>query len=98
MLGGAPVGRVGEQTLDAIWNSAKMQRMRRLHVEGRAGEIDICSRCCVAIPHPMLVVGSLLVHGRWVRRVLPLVERMTRRLFTPPRAKGSRPGLVEIKR
>jgi radical SAM protein with 4Fe4S-binding SPASM domain len=98
MLGGAPVGRVGVETLEEIWNSAEMQRMRRLHVDGRAGEIDICSRCCIAIPHPTLVVGSLLVHGRWVRRVLPLVERIARRLFTHPRAEGSRAGLVEIKR
>jgi hypothetical protein len=89
---------VGEQALEEIWNSAGMQRMRRLHVAGRAGEIDICSRCCIAIPHPLLVVGSLLVHGRWVRRVLPLVERIARRLFTHPRAKGSRADLVEIKR
>jgi MoaA/NifB/PqqE/SkfB family radical SAM enzyme len=87
MLGGQPVGRVGEQSLYEIWNSDQMQRMRLLHVQGRAGEIGICSRCCIAIPHPALVVGSLMVHGRWVRRVLPLVERIGRRLFTPPRAR-----------
>ena len=53
-----------------------MQRMRRLHVMGRAGEIDICSRCCTTIPHPALVAGSLLFHGKTVRRLLPLIERM----------------------
>ncbi len=45
MLDGAPVGNVGGQPLEEIWNSDEMQRMRRLHVEGRAGEIGICSRC-----------------------------------------------------
>ena len=76
MLGGRPVGHVGQATLTQIWNSEEMQWMRRLHTSGRAGEIDICSRCCTTIPHPALVVASLLLHGRTVRRLLPLVERL----------------------
>ena len=76
MLDGRPVGNVGAQALPEIWNSDEMQRMRRLHASGRAGEIAICSRCCTTIPHPLLVAGSLLLHGRTVRRFLPWVERM----------------------
>ncbi len=91
MLEGEPVGNIGSQPLKAIWNSDAMRRMRRLHVSGRAGEIDICSRCCTTIPHPVLVAGSLMLHGSTVRRLLPLVERLTYlaklpgRLLTPPR-------------
>jgi radical SAM protein with 4Fe4S-binding SPASM domain len=91
MLGGGPVGRIGEQSLQQIWNSDDMRRMRWLHVTGRAGEIDVCSHCCTTIPHPALVVGSLLLHGRTVRRLLPLIERLTylsrlpSRLLRPPR-------------
>jgi radical SAM protein with 4Fe4S-binding SPASM domain len=91
MLGGQPVGRIGEQPLPAIFNSPEMQRMRRLHVTGRAGEIDICARCCTTIPHPALVAGSLLLHGKTVRRLLPLVERavylskLPGRLLHPPK-------------
>jgi len=91
MLDGKPLGRVGEQPLEAIFNSDEMQRMRRLHAEGRAGEVDICSRCCTTIPHPALVAGSLLFHGKTVRSWLPLVERMIylsklpSRLLRPPR-------------
>ena len=48
-----------------------MQQMRRLHATGRGGEIDICARCCTTIPHPALVAGSLLLHGKTVRRLLP---------------------------
>ncbi len=93
MLDGAPIGRVGEQSLEQIWNSPEMRRMRRLHLAGRAGEIDICSRCLTTIPHPLLVVGSLLFDGRFVRRLLPVIERMVylsklpKRLLRPP-AKG----------
>jgi len=91
MLDGKPVGKAGSQTVAEIWNSDEMQRMRRAHVEGRAGEIDICARCCTTIPHPLLVAASLLVHGRTVRKALPMVERMAYfwrlplRLLRPPK-------------
>ena len=95
------------EPLTEIWNSDEMQRMRRLHVAGRAGEIDVCSRCCTTIPHPALVAGSLMLHGRTVRKLLPWVERLVyfsklpRWLLTPPkkdaraswcRLSGNRPG------
>ncbi|MBI5086776.1 MAG: radical SAM protein [Acidobacteria bacterium] len=76
MLDGAPVGNVGAQKLLQIFDGEEMRRMRRLHVEGKAGEIDICSRCCTTIPHPLLVAGSLLMNGRTVRAWLPVVERL----------------------
>jgi radical SAM protein with 4Fe4S-binding SPASM domain len=76
MLDGAPIGKIGEQPLADIFNSSAMQEMRKLHVAGRAGEIGICSRCRTSIPHPALVAGSLVFHGKTVRRLLPLVERL----------------------
>jgi radical SAM protein with 4Fe4S-binding SPASM domain len=77
MLDGAPLGNIETETLVNIWNSETMQEMRRLHASGRGGEVDICSRCCTTIPHPALVTGSLVLHGRTVRRLLPVVERLT---------------------
>ncbi len=76
MLDGEPVGDLREQSLQEVFNSSLMQTLRRFHKEGRAGEVDMCARCCTAIPHPVLVAGSLLVHGKWVRKALPLVERL----------------------
>jgi radical SAM protein with 4Fe4S-binding SPASM domain len=86
------VGNLQESPLEEIWNSDEMQRMRRLHVAGRAGEIDVCAKCCTTIPHPALVVGSLVLHGKTVRRLLPIVERLTylsklpKSLLKPPQA------------
>ncbi|MGA2117361.1 MAG: radical SAM protein [Bryobacteraceae bacterium] len=98
MLDGAPLGNLERDSLVGIWNGQAMEGMRRLHAAGRAGEIDICSRCCTTIPHPALVAGSLLLDGRTVRRLLPLVERLTylsklpRRLLRPPaRVGGTEP-------
>jgi hypothetical protein len=91
MLDGKPIGRIGDQPLINIWNSEEMQRMRALHVAGRGGEVDICSRCCTTIPHPALVAGSLVLHGKTVRRLLPMVERLTyfkklpKKLLSPPK-------------
>jgi radical SAM protein with 4Fe4S-binding SPASM domain len=102
MLDGKPVGHIGERPIGEIWNSEEMVRMRRLHVTGRAGEIDICSRCCTTIPHPALVVGSLLFHGRLVRRFLPAIERLVyfsklpKRLLQPPKPPTERQELVRI--
>jgi radical SAM protein with 4Fe4S-binding SPASM domain len=76
MLDGAPVGHLAELSLPEIFNSEEMRRLRRLHAAGRAGEIDMCARCCTAIPHPLLVAGSLLLHGKWVRRAMPVIERL----------------------
>jgi len=76
MLDGAPVGHLADQSLPEIFNSDEMRRLRRLHAAGRAGEIDMCARCCTAIPHPLLVAGSLLLHGKWVRRAMPVIERL----------------------
>ncbi len=104
MLDGAPVGSIGRQPLESIWNSAEMMRMRRLHASGQAGEIDICARCCTTIPHPVLVAGSLLLHGRTVRRALPAIERLTyfsklpSRLLRPPAKEARREDLVQIAR
>lgn len=102
MLGGKPLGRIGERPLAEIWNSPEMQGMRRLHVQGRAGEIEICSRCCTTIPHPLLVAGSLVFHGRTVRRLLPWIERVAyfsrlpAKLLKPPRAAGRQREVVRI--
>ncbi|MCX7603254.1 MAG: radical SAM protein [Bryobacteraceae bacterium] len=100
MLDGQPVGSLRRQALREIFNGAPMRQMRRLHAQGRAAEIDICARCCTVIPHPILAAGSLLLHGRIVRALLPLVERWSYRLFggrmLKPQAAPAPQPLVQI--
>jgi radical SAM protein with 4Fe4S-binding SPASM domain len=103
MLDGKPAGNLGSDPLAEIWNSALMQKWRRYHVEGRAGEIGVCSRCFTTIPHPALVAGSLILHGKTVRSLLPLVERLVyfsklpARWLNPPKPViATRSDLVQI--
>jgi len=102
MLDGRPLGNVADAPLPEIWNAAEMQRMRALHTAGRAGEIEMCSRCRTTIPHPALVAGSLLLHGRTVRKWLPRIERLIytsklpRSLLTPPAKNSPETELVQI--
>ena len=35
----------GQQRLREIWNGDAYRRVRRLHIEGRDGEIDLCKGC-----------------------------------------------------
>ena len=91
MLGGEPVGNILRDGLERIWNGSEMRRMREAHARGHGGDIDVCSRCCTTIPHPLLVTGSLVFHGATVRKLLPWVERLVYlarvpgRWLTPPR-------------
>jgi radical SAM protein with 4Fe4S-binding SPASM domain len=73
-LGGAPVGDLNVEDLPEIFNSGEMQQLRKMHSEGRAAEIDMCARCGAAVPHPLFIAGSLLLHAKYVRRLLPVVE------------------------
>lgn len=93
-LDGAPIGRIGEQSLQQMWNTDTIRHMRRLHAAGRAADHEVCARCVTTIPHPALVIGSLIIHGKFVRRLLPVIERLTylsklpKRLLKPPRRTG----------
>jgi len=54
--GGRPPGVPARRNL----HSDEMLRLRRLHAQGRAGEIDMCARCCTVVPHPVLVAPAAL--------------------------------------
>ena len=53
-------------------------------------------------PHPLLVAGSLILHGRTVRKWLPRIERLIysaklpKSLLTPPRKHTAEDEFVHI--
>ncbi|MEW6074060.1 MAG: radical SAM protein [Planctomycetota bacterium] len=44
------VGDANETPVEEIWHGAPLERLRRLHEEGRSGEIDLCRTCPDHIP------------------------------------------------
>jgi radical SAM protein with 4Fe4S-binding SPASM domain len=107
MLDGAPVGHIGRQSMRDVFNGAPMRELRAKHAAGQAGDVPMCARCRTAIPHPLLVAGSLLLHGETVRKLLPVVERLVyfsslpKRWLRPQQTQppaAKRPDLVQIGR
>jgi len=43
--GKAVVGNIQEETIMSIWGGAKMNELRKLHAEGRRGEVELCKFC-----------------------------------------------------
>ncbi len=39
------LGNIMEQTIEEIWHSEKMEKLRKLHLQGRYNEIPICRTC-----------------------------------------------------
>ena len=76
-LDGAPVGDLRGASLAGNFQLRCHAASAAPCTRQGAGRRSICARAAAPpIPHPLLVAGSLLVHGKWVRRALPLVERL----------------------
>ncbi len=43
--GERPIGRFPERSLTELWRSAELERLRRMHREGRWGELHPCRDC-----------------------------------------------------
>lgn len=76
MLDAPPLGNLAHKSIHELWNSPTMKELRALHAAGRGEQVDMCRRCRAPMPHPALVIGSLLLHSRTVRRWLPRIERL----------------------
>lgn len=39
------LGNIEDQTLEEIWNNGKMRRLRKAHIDGERGRIELCRSC-----------------------------------------------------
>ena len=74
------IGNIKDAPLDEIWNSARMQEIRRLHVDGRAGELELCRGCNMYQPHAALALGASVLDYFTVNKLVPRVETLIARL------------------
>jgi len=71
-----PIGDLKKQTLEEIWNSEKMMRMRKLHIEGNGADIPCCNSCCVPKPRWPLNAAIFLLDDFRVRKSIPFFESL----------------------
>lgn len=74
-----PVGNVSERPLAEIWNNETMQAMRKAHLEGHAERFPECANCLAPRPRFPLIVGSYLASALHVRKLIPVMERLSLR-------------------
>lgn len=76
LIGQVSLGNINETSLREIWNGEAMVEMRRLHIEGRYKEIELCKNCTIFQVKKPFLLGSVLVDDLTVRKVNPMVERL----------------------
>jgi hypothetical protein len=74
-LDGAPAGDLRQQSLEEIFNSDEMVRLRRLHGQAALPR-STCARAVPRDPSSPAGGAELILHGKWVAAQLPVVERL----------------------
>jgi radical SAM protein with 4Fe4S-binding SPASM domain len=70
------VGNIKKSTLEQIWNSEKMVRLREAHVRRDLRDYSACQKCPAARPRILFTMASFLVNTYTVLKAVPFFERM----------------------
>lgn len=68
------IGNVKEKQLAEVWNSEKMQELRKMLIEGRYDEVPICKGCNMYQPSLPEVVGSTFFSISQLNKLIPKAE------------------------
>lgn len=68
------LGNINKTTLFQIWNSSKMQRLRKNHLEGKRSTISICRDCNMYQPSLPLALISGLFNVFTLNKIVPYAE------------------------
>jgi radical SAM protein with 4Fe4S-binding SPASM domain len=71
-----PVGNVTRNSMQEIWNSDVMVRLRDAHIRGDLSSYATCQNCPAARPRLPVTLGSFLVNTHTVRKAIPFFERL----------------------
>jgi radical SAM protein with 4Fe4S-binding SPASM domain len=71
-----PVGNIRKSSLQEIWNSEQMIRLRQAHIRGDLTAYKACQNCPAARPKLPVVLGSFLINTHTVRKSIPFFERL----------------------
>ncbi len=70
------IGNIKRGTLQQIWNSEKIVRLREAHLRGDLQEYSFCMNCPAARPRLPAMLGSFLINTHTVLKAVPFFERM----------------------
>ncbi len=71
-----PIGNVSEESIFDLWNSDKMQKMRKAHVDGDLSDYPECQDCHAPNPRLPIILGSFVVDMFKIRQWIPKMEKM----------------------
>ena len=71
-----PIGNIRKSSLEEIWDSERMLRLREAHIRRDLGEYKACQNCPAARPKLPVTLGSFLINTHTVRKAIPFFERM----------------------
>ncbi len=72
------IGNIKKASLEEIWNSKKIVRLREAHIRGDLQDYKACQRCPAAKPRLPIALGSFLISTPSVLKAVPFFERMAR--------------------
>jgi len=72
-----PVGNLQKESLLQIWNNKKMMAIRDAHIKKNLSGYPDCISCKAASPRLGLIIGSFLTDPYRVRRIIPLIEKLS---------------------
>lgn len=65
-----PVGNVTEQSMKEIWNSEKMQALRKQHVCGNREDIELCRACDYIAPKLLANIGLTVLDVKMSTKII----------------------------
>jgi radical SAM protein with 4Fe4S-binding SPASM domain len=71
-----PIGNIKRNSLEEIWNSEKMVRLREAHIRSDLDTYKACQNCPAARPKLPVTLGSFLINTHTVRKTIPFFERL----------------------
>jgi radical SAM protein with 4Fe4S-binding SPASM domain len=70
------LGNIRKSSLQQIWNSEKMLRLREAHIKGDLQDYKACRNCPAARPRLPAIVASFITNTHTVLKMVPFFERL----------------------
>ncbi|MEE8587612.1 MAG: radical SAM protein [Acidobacteriota bacterium] len=71
-----PFGNVNQQSIEELWNSPQMQRMREAHLSGDLSEYPDCQDCHAPNPRLPVILGTFMIDMFKIRQWIPKMEKL----------------------